>query len=79
LSTRPDVRQLLTGALPLERVGPALRRAALLYRVAHGASYFDDLVAVHRSLGLAADWGNTRVLAHLTPVKEKEDSLILKR
>lgn len=57
----------------------ALRRAALLYRVAHGTSYFDDLVAVHRSLGLATAYGNTQVLAHLTPVKEKETLLIGRR
>ncbi len=54
----------------------ALRRAALLYRVAHGIDYFDDLVAAHRSLGLATEYGSTRVLAHLTPVKEKEVLLI---
>lgn len=57
----------------------ALRRAALLYRLAHGASYFDDLVAVHRALGLAAERGNTQLLAHLTPVKEKEVLLIGQR
>jgi len=54
----------------------ALRRAALLYRVAHDTNYFDDLVAVHRSLGLATTFGNIQVLAHLTPVKEKEVLLI---
>lgn len=54
----------------------AMRRAALLYRLAHGASYFDDLAAVHRSLGLAVDLGSIRALAHLTPVKEKEVLLI---
>ena len=54
----------------------ALRRAALLYRLAHGVSYFDDLVAVHRSLGLAVADGDVWVLAHLTPVKEKETLLI---
>ncbi len=57
----------------------ALRRAALLYRVAHGVSYFDDLVAVHRSLGLATDNGRSHVVAHLTPVKEKEVLLIGRR
>jgi len=57
----------------------ALRRAALLYRVAHGVSYFDDLVAVHRTLGLATQLGNTHLLAHLTPVKEKEVLLIGRR
>jgi hypothetical protein len=54
----------------------ALRRAALLYRLAHGVSYFEDLVAAHRILGLATTHGNTQVLAHLTPVKEKEVLLI---
>ena len=54
----------------------ALRRAALLYRLAHGDNYFDDLTAVHRSLGLATSYGEVRVLAHLTPVKEKEVLLI---
>jgi hypothetical protein len=57
----------------------ALRRAALLYRLAHGASYFEDLVAAHRLLGLATSYGNTQVLAHLTPVKEKEVLLIGER
>jgi hypothetical protein len=53
-----------------------LRRAALLYQLAHGTGYFDDLVAVHRTLGLATQMGNTQVLAHLTPAKEKEVLLI---
>lgn len=57
----------------------ALRRAAVLYRLAHGASYFDDLVAVHRTLGLATAYGDTHVLAHLTPVKEKEVLLVGQR
>jgi hypothetical protein len=57
----------------------ALRRAAMLYRLAHGTSYFDDLVAVHRSLGLATTYGDTQVLAHLTPVKEKEVLLVGQR
>ena len=57
----------------------ALRRAALLYRLAHGVSYFEDLVAVHRSLGLATTSGETEILAHLTPVKEKEVLLIGQR
>ncbi len=57
----------------------ALRRAALLYRLAHGVSYFDDLAAVHHTLGLATTYGNTQVLAHLTPVKEKEVLLIGER
>ncbi len=53
-----------------------LRRAALLYRLGHGASYFDDLYAAHQALGLAAEHGKTRILAYLTPIKEKEVILL---
>lgn len=56
-----------------------LRRAALLYRIAHGMNYFDDLYAVHKSLGLAVDHKSVRVLAYLTPIKEKEVILISER
>ncbi len=55
-----------------------LRRAALLYRVAHATDYFDDLYAVHEALGLTAQWGRTRILSHLTPIKEKEVILLSK-
>jgi hypothetical protein len=48
------------------------RRQALLYRLAHGENYFDSLYRVHAALGLAKRIGETRVLASLTPVKEKE-------
>lgn len=48
------------------------RRAATAYRASHGRNYFDDLSQTHRSLGLSLDWQGTHVLAHLTPVKEKE-------
>ena len=56
-----------------------LRRAALLYRIGHGVSYFDDLYAVHHSLGLATEHNKVRILAHLTPIKEKEVILISER
>lgn len=52
------------------------RRQALLYRLAHGSNYFDDLYRVHEALGLGARLGETRVLAYLTPVKEREILLI---
>jgi len=48
------------------------RRQALLYRLAHGANYFDDLYRVHAALGLAAQVGSARMIASLTPVKDKE-------
>ncbi len=56
-----------------------LRRAALLYRIAHGVNYFDDLYAVHKALGLTAEHNHVRILAHLTPIKEKELILISAR
>jgi len=48
------------------------RRQALLYRLAHGVNYFDDLYRAHAALGLAKRVGQTRVIASLTPVKESE-------
>jgi len=54
----------------------ALRRGALAYRQQHGANYFEDLVAVHRALGLVSDVGDTQVVSNLTPIKEKEVLLI---
>lgn len=55
-----------------------LRRAALLYQLGHGVNYFEDLYAIHQSLGLATDHGKVRILAYLTPIKEKEVILLSK-
>lgn len=52
------------------------RRQALLYRLAHGENLFDDLYRIHEALGLGMRVGQTRVLASLTPIKEKEIWLI---
>lgn len=54
----------------------ALRRAALAYQERHGTSYFEDLIRVHRALGLTISRGTAEVLVYLTPVKEKELLLI---
>jgi len=53
-----------------------LRRSALRYRETHGVNYFDDLYAAHKALGLTLQNGHTRILAYLTPIKEKEVLLI---
>jgi len=54
-----------------------LRRDAATYREAHGHELLDDLVDVHRDLGLAIDGRDgVTVLAHLTPVKERETVVI---
>ncbi len=52
------------------------RQAALRYRALHGTNYFDDLIAVHRALGLAVDHGTATILPSLTPFKEKETQII---
>ncbi len=58
----------------------ALRQAALRYASAYGAAsgggYVDDLVRVHRALGLARSYGAVEALAYLTPIKEKEIVLV---
>jgi len=56
-----------------------LRRNALLYRLGHGFNYFDDVCAVHRALGLGVDYRNVRILAYLTPIKDKEVILLAPR
>lgn len=53
-----------------------LRRAAVSYREQYGSSYFDDLYRVHRALGCGFEKDGVRVMAYLTPVKEKEVVLI---
>ena len=53
-----------------------LRRAALEYKKATDRNYFDDLYRVHHILGLTLDVGSIRILAYLTPIKEKEIFLI---
>jgi len=53
-----------------------LRLASLSYEQRHGANYFDDLYRVHRALDCGFEKNGVRVLACLTPVKEKETVLI---
>jgi hypothetical protein len=57
----------------------ALRRSARAYAAEHGADYFADLVAVHKALGLAAEWDGVAALAHLVPTKEREIILVADR
>jgi hypothetical protein len=56
-----------------------LRRDALAYRARYESNYFDDFVAVHEALGLAARYGGVAALAHLTPAKEREIVLVADR
>ncbi len=54
----------------------AWRQAAQRFQMSHGANYFDDLVAVHRSLDLAIEYGTATILPSLTPLKEKETLVV---
>jgi hypothetical protein len=49
-----------------------LRAAALSYRERRGTDYYEELFRVHRSLGCGFESGGVKVMAYLTPVKEKE-------
>jgi len=57
----------------------AWRQAARRYRAAHRAGYFDDLIAVQRTLGLAEECGSAAILPSLTPIKEKETHIVAPR
>jgi hypothetical protein len=54
----------------------ALRRVIEAYRQRHGGSYIDDLWQVHQALGLGHERHGCRVMAHLTPIKEKEALIV---
>jgi len=49
-----------------------LRRQALGYATSSGRDYFDDLWLVHDALGLGFVVEEARVMASLTPIKERE-------
>jgi hypothetical protein len=66
---------LLTRRMHLGRV-ESWRRAARDYRQRWGTDYFQDLVEVHRSLGLAIPHGTATILPSLTPIKEKETLVV---
>jgi hypothetical protein len=69
---------LLTRQMHLGRV-ENWRRAASHYRQAWRSNYFQDLVGVHHSLGLAIPHGTATILASLTPTKEKEIQVLASR
>jgi len=56
-----------------------LRRCAARYKAKYRSNYFQDLFRVHERLGLAFKHGNVKVMASLTPVKEKEIVLLASR
>ncbi len=52
------------------------RRAMVMYRDEQDRDYFEDLYDAHRLLGLGFERAGMRLVAHLTPLKEKEVLLI---
>lgn len=64
--------QALLGAGPHYARLERFRRDAESYRAVHRSDLVRDLVAVHRDLGLAVDVRGVTLLAHITPVKERE-------
>ncbi len=50
----------------------ALRRQALAYDTSYSRDYFDDLWLAHDSLGLGVEIDGARVIASITPIKERE-------
>jgi hypothetical protein len=66
---------MLTHDMPYAKI-ERLRRSALRYQEEYGSNYFDDLYQVHLSLGCALEKGGTRVISHLTPIKDKEIILL---
>jgi len=55
-----------------------LRRVAVGYRGQFGSDYFEDLLRTHEALGLALKHEGVTVVAHLTPVREKEVLILAK-
>ena len=53
-----------------------LRRDVEGYRASAGTDLISDIVAVHRDLGLVRDIGDVALLAHVTPIKERELLLV---
>ncbi len=53
-----------------------LRRAALAYRARYGSDYFADLFRVHAALHCGFEAQGVKVIAYLTPIKEKETLLV---
>ncbi len=66
---------LMTKDRPYARV-ESLRRACQNYKRQTNNEYFDDLYKVHKSIGLSHKSGDVKLFASITPVKEKEITII---
>ncbi len=54
----------------------ALMDVSQRYKKENGKDYFDDLFSAHNSVGLALQYGDSKVITSLTPLKEKETLVI---
>ena len=68
--------QVLLGSGPHVARLERLRRDVEGYRASAGTDLISDIVAVHRDLGLVRDIGDVALLAHVTPIKERELLLV---
>lgn len=68
--------QALLGSGPHYAALERFHRSSLAYAAAHGSDLVDDLVDLHRDLGLVARDGVVPTIAHITPIKERELLLI---
>jgi hypothetical protein len=64
--------QALLGAGPHVARLERLRRDVERYRTVSGANLVEDIVAIHRDLGLVRDFDGGALVANLTPIKERE-------
>jgi hypothetical protein len=46
------------------------------YYLTYKREYFEDIYEIHKSLGLAFTYNKTKIMAYLTPIKEKEFLLL---
>ena len=49
-----------------------------IYAKNYNSEYFEDLYRIHEALGLGFNLGNSKIMAYLTPIKEKEVIIISK-
>ena len=69
---------LMTKDRPYARV-ESLKRACKNYKQQTTNEYFDDIYRIHKSLGLSYESQDVKLFASITPIKEKEITMISKK
>lgn len=62
---------LITRDRPYAKVD-SFKKACERYKHHIGRSFLDDMFTVHSSLGLSENYGDVKIIASITPIKEKE-------